>query len=349
MASSESDIINIALIELGQLSPGLAEGNPIYDALRLRFPDVRDSVLRSYRWNFCTKLGFLPSSASSPSPINPDFNFPYAYDLPADFITNIGTPNQYQNLSNYGIGRFDQATKIVGRQIVSNVEQEDVNGNTGLHTYYIWRNTDVSSWDALFVELMALELALTSSFAINNNPALLSIIGAKRQDLTRKARVANSLENSPQTYESQSGWLEAHYGSYPNGLGPDNYYGVVFQGRGGRSGTIIPAIHHRFFTGIDTDQDINNGIQGVREYDTNEVVIPGWESGNRYLLIGHVVGRPDITRITTGGVNVINAWEKVTGTTTETNSAGQEFSVQWWRTKNPQNTNASGATYGVIS
>lgn len=338
MASSEHDVIKLALVELGQLSNLDHTRNTIYEAIQVHFPITRDSVLRSYRWNFATKLGFLPP-VESPTNRNSGLSFPYRYNLPADYLVNIGPPGNIIPLSNYGIGEQGNDWKILGRLVHSNMIQEDSQNTKGLWLYYIFRETEVSIWDPLFIELLSIRLALKCSFAVVKNPSLAQILAVRNQEVEQKAKIANSLENSPQTFNTNAGWIDAHYGFNRYGANEDNYYRTTIPSSGSSSGG-SGLQHHSFYVAIDTDQTLAS-IQNVTEFTHSTVRTPTWSSGNRYILIGIRQGYPDIERITQGGVNVINTFEKV-----ETTLFNNQV-IQWWRTRNPQNLNASGIPYGV--
>ena len=73
--------------------------------------------------------------------------------------------------------------------------------------------------------------------------------------------------------------------------------------------------------------------------DDEDVTMPVWQLGRRYLYIGIPEAEDDITDLETGGIPVFHAWERV---------AGIIEAHKWWKTINDQSTAASGAVYTII-
>ena len=83
-----------------------------------------------------------------------------------------------------------------------------------------------------------------------------------------------------------------------------------------------------------TAAEINAGTSGT----TQMVTMPTWTGGRRYLFIGVPDTEDDITGVSTGGIDVFSAWERVPGSIE---------SHKWWRTTNDQSDAASGVTYRI--
>ena len=76
------DICNIALTNLGeQKIVSLDENNERARLCKLRFDDVRDSVLRLHPWNCVTARTVLTRDTETPS-----WGYTYQYSLPNDCI-----------------------------------------------------------------------------------------------------------------------------------------------------------------------------------------------------------------------------------------------------------------------
>ena len=71
---------------------------------------------------------------------------------------------------------------------------------------------------------------------------------------------------------------------------------------------------------------------------TQAITMPTWAGSRRFLYIGVPEADGDITGVSTGGIDVFAAWERVTGVL---------FAHKWWKTINDQSDAASGAVYQI--
>ena len=330
--STDAEVINIALMHLGQRN--LQPTDIVYRRALERLPQIRDSALRSYNWNFALNQGFFNPTTNPAPNIPTGIAFPYTYDIPNDCILIKGVASSYEDLSNYGISsEFDDWKATAGRKLQTTANAQDTMGNSGVWVWYIQRNTNVSEWDPIFVELVAIELAITcASFAkIDQNQY--QVLAALRNDTKARAEDATDAESSPEIYQITSEWIEAGYG---RGFHRYPYSGVYL--RTTQESTIIVHTNHYALideNGVLTEQEAMNRM----EFDTNEFQMPTWTSGRRFLFIGVRENGPDIRQITQGGFNVFSAFERVPGVID---------GIKWWKTRNSQTTEASGATYGVL-
>ena len=109
------------------------------------YDNVRRALLRSHVWNFAKARDQLARNAIAPA-----FGYADAYDLPADFIRLLFIGDD--SINDYR-GRFE----IDGKQIL-------INDDNGLDIGYIKSVTDVTKFDALFVDLFALKLAIRMAY-----------------------------------------------------------------------------------------------------------------------------------------------------------------------------------------
>jgi len=208
MASSEGDIIETALAHIGESQA--STNNPNYTLAQSRLPDVRDRVLAEFRWNFAMKLGFL-SEGSLPSNLPENYSFPYAYTIPGDCVRVVGPSDPNESLENYGLSNHI-VWKVVGNLLYSDKVQKDTDDNDGLWVWYVSRVTDVSLWDSLFAELVAIELAQAIGFRASSNPQAIAQLEQRRQRISQRAKVMNAQENSPEIFSVDAGWPESRYG-----------------------------------------------------------------------------------------------------------------------------------------
>lgn len=188
--TSEIDIVNLALLRLGQKvaasieSPTTSEE----DVAALHYPTTRRALLRSYTFNFSKKYAQLTVSGT----ITPAFGYESAFELPNDFIRllalgdvtiNADTPSQLYDIS--------------GKHIFT--DQEDEADTINIH--YIKDETSVSIWDALFVKLMYLELAKDMAYAFTVKPSRESQLEKDLVNIRLQAAAVNGQEKPPRRLE----------------------------------------------------------------------------------------------------------------------------------------------------
>jgi hypothetical protein len=119
-------------------------------ACALHYDHVRDSVLRSHKWNFAKKPAVLVKLDARPL-----FGWQYAYALPADFLRVYDV-----NGSDEGLG---EPWDIQGDQLLSDCETIELN--------YVHRMEDSTKYDPLFVEALSYKLAEKLATAIRGSSA----------------------------------------------------------------------------------------------------------------------------------------------------------------------------------
>ncbi len=148
MAFSETEICNLALGHLGEgRVTSLEEDSVAARACALHFAAVRDQVLRSHRWNFAQDRVSLAQLAEAPA-----FGWAYQYELPADCLRVL-------EFNGTEIGDWISNEFVIeGRKLLTDA------GTARL--VYLKRIVDVSLYDALFVEALAVKLAIVLSETI---------------------------------------------------------------------------------------------------------------------------------------------------------------------------------------
>jgi hypothetical protein len=118
------------------------------------YDQTRRAVLESHPWNFAIKRVQLTPLASAPA-----FGYSYAYALPPDFI----------RLLTIGDDAGGQITptalyQLEGFQLLTGSEfSVDSSGTQNLR--YIFDATNVNQFPPLFIEILAIELALNMAYA----------------------------------------------------------------------------------------------------------------------------------------------------------------------------------------
>ncbi len=176
MAASEVDICNLALTLLREqpitsLTDDASEAAQLCDRL---YADARDWVLRAHPWNFAMARRTL--ARVSPGP---DFGYANAFALPAEpFCLRVITVNDPAVHTRY---------RIEGRQLLTD--------DGGVNLVYVARVTDVTTYDAGFVQALAAYLAAQLAYPLTANRSLaaerLDIFG----DAMRRAKAIDGIED----------------------------------------------------------------------------------------------------------------------------------------------------------
>lgn len=140
--SSPVEICNLALGHLGEARiTSLDEDSVSSRACVLYYETTRDELLRSHRWNFAQDRQTLSRDATAPV-----FGWSYKFPLPANSLRVLEV-----NGSEVGDWVTDEFI-IEGRAILTNAET--------VNLVFIYQNLNVSEYDALFVQVLAVKLAI---------------------------------------------------------------------------------------------------------------------------------------------------------------------------------------------
>lgn len=198
MADSETQICNLALGHLGEAPiTSLDENTKAGRACRLHYELTRDDVLRSHRWNFAKDRAILSELSGAPA-----FEWARQFQLPADCLRVLEF-----NGSEAGDVISDEF-EIEGRRLLTDA--------AGARLVYIKQVTDVSLFDALFVQALALKLAIVLSEQIRGTTS-------KTQELTQAyERITAPLARR----------VDANEGRRRKGLLPVNSMAIRARGAG---------------------------------------------------------------------------------------------------------------------
>ena len=90
---------------------------------------------------------------------------------------------------------------------------------------------------------------------------------------------------------------------------------------------------------ISTDETlVQTEVDAGTTSTSQELTMPTWVGGKRYLYIGVPSNEGDITNVKAGSFPVFPAWERVSGVL---------FGHKWWKTIEAQSDAASGSTYNI--
>jgi len=182
MASSKTEICNIALDLLSAGSvvdidvPSTAQ-----DALLSRWYDKsRRKLLREHPWNFASKRALLAASSTAPA-----FGYSHQFPVPSDFLRLL----QLMDADGYSISQ--QYYEFEDRNILYDSD------DGSLRLRYIYDLQDVSKMDAMFIDLLAYEIALGVAFKITDGNKNVERIAALLEKRSPKAKAIDGQERPP--------------------------------------------------------------------------------------------------------------------------------------------------------
>ena len=142
---TETDIVNMALAVFGALRIENLDSDTSLQAVhaRIHYDQTRDALIRSHYWRFASARATLTEDSESP-----DFEFDNQFDLPTDFMRLKSVFGD--NFTATENTRHSFA--IEGQLLLTN--------DSSVELRYIKKVTDVTEFDALFVEVLVLKLAL---------------------------------------------------------------------------------------------------------------------------------------------------------------------------------------------
>lgn len=209
MATSETEIVNLALVRIGhkRTITSLDEGTPDADVCKVLYGPTRDAVLQAHPWNFAIRRAALSRSADAPA-----FEFQYKFALPSgptppyclkvirtswEAIPATGSwvysepfVSGYTSLAPY---------RIEGRWLLANEETCAIE--------YVARIKDVSQFSEMFVNALSLKLSAELAMPLADNQQLVRTMAELYQDALREARTADAQEGTPREVIDASGWV----------------------------------------------------------------------------------------------------------------------------------------------
>lgn len=182
--NSPVDICNLALDHLKEAPISDIE-NPITptEVICARWYDQsRKALLRKHPWNFATKRAALPQLAQAPA-----FEYSKQFQLPSDFlrlvaIGEFGTQKRYQLED--------------GKILTDDINSLFTDGGA-LPIRYIYNFTTVTGMDPLFIDLLAIELAMSISFQITGSNTRGQALMGLMKEMAPQAYAIDGQERPP--------------------------------------------------------------------------------------------------------------------------------------------------------
>jgi hypothetical protein len=188
---SETSICCMALSKIGSARITDIYSDTSVQAIQCQthYDQTRDALLRSFEWSFAIKQAELSEDSSTPT-----FGYDHQFLLPADFIRvtlNWDDGAEY----NYDI----QGLLLLTDESEINLE-------------YVAQITDTTTFDALFVEVLILQLALKFLHPLAGTKAL-DLKQGLLVELKDAMKIAKTVCRTEKKIAGRSSWNEARYGS----------------------------------------------------------------------------------------------------------------------------------------
>lgn len=189
--ASPVQVANVALAYLGEppiasINPGSTTREKLASSL---YDMTRQEMLCEIPWNFAKELGQCAKSTTGPT-----FGWASKYQMPNDCLQLLFIGGSYDD-SNGSAEMFNETDyDINGRYILTDSTDNSINIG------YIKDVTDVSIWPPLFLNVMALKLALKMAYPVTKSikvvqsieiqlsrelPSALSVDGREKKPIKR--------------------------------------------------------------------------------------------------------------------------------------------------------------------
>jgi hypothetical protein len=181
--SSKTEIANRVLSKTGDRRVSNIETDPSERAqvINSMYEIVRDNLLQQYPWNFAIKRASIAADGIAPA-----WGYSKRYLLPTDFLSL---------LSIYGSPDY----RVEGGYILTNE-------GAPLKIKYVKKITSEGSFDAMFTEVFACELAVECSERINASNSKKQILGQQRDAAMKAAFASDAIQDPPQELQNDE-WL----------------------------------------------------------------------------------------------------------------------------------------------
>lgn len=174
----------------------LDDDTPAGRVCKLRYDEVRKSILRRHTWNFAIKRIILSPKVSTPA-----FEYSHEFTLPGDFIRIVQI---------YGLCKDDW--RVEGdRTLLANTDT--------IKLRYVYNITDLTFADDLFVQAFEYALAADIGRRMTESDTVVQQMEDGFERTIKKARSTDASDEPP--LEIQSNWIyEARVASPGRGYFP---------------------------------------------------------------------------------------------------------------------------------
>ena len=194
--TSSISICSNALLQLGD-KPIASFNEPTDRAMVCSnlYPDTRDAILRAHPWNSCTKRVVLAPLADAPP-----FDYPYQFQLPADWLKTIQV----------GSARCPLNFTAEGQRILAFVQ--------ALPLVYIFRNEIETTWESTLVDVVTAAMKMRLAYPITQSAAMAQTAASEFTTILKQAKAINGQDDDTETI-GDFPLLESRLSSYTTSPG----------------------------------------------------------------------------------------------------------------------------------
>ena len=192
--TSAVELCNLALDAIGQapISSILAPQTTNEDICARHYDQTRRKMLRKFIFNFARKPGLLlPASAAPAHP-----NFTNTFTLPNDFIRLLSIDDGSTLGGALESKLFDMSGPYIYCDSAALVDPVTLLA-TGLNVKYIYDAVTVQQFDALFVDVLVIELAKKMAPKFTLKPSLVAALDQQLLDANLAAAAVAGQERPP--------------------------------------------------------------------------------------------------------------------------------------------------------
>ena len=183
--TSKTDICNLAADLLsGATIADIDSPTTADESLYARWYDhCRQKVLREHPWNFAAKRAILAASATAPL-----FGYEAQFPFPADYMRLLTVE------TDDGIQYSHELYQIEAGALLLSTNLGD---STSARIRYVHDIEDVTKFDSLFIEYLALTIALALAFKITESNTSVERVGQLTKQAAAMAKAINGQERPP--------------------------------------------------------------------------------------------------------------------------------------------------------
>jgi len=180
--NSKTDICNLASDLLSaSIVSDIDNPSDANEAIFERWYDQsRKKALREHPWNFAAKRLIIAASSTAPA-----FGYTVAFPMPNDFIRLLTIE------SDDGVQILTDSYQFESGNVLLSSDA------TSLRLRYIYDIEDVSKFDAMFVDYLALTLALSVAYKITQSGGVVERINQLLQQHGAMAKAVSGMERVP--------------------------------------------------------------------------------------------------------------------------------------------------------
>lgn len=183
--TSSTEVCKLALdlLQGGSVSDITSATTSIEEVCNRWYDHTRRKLLRQHPWNFAIRRAELAASATVPL-----FGASKQFPVPADFLRLLRV--------------VDEDSRILGadsyflenRNLMLRWSDEDV-----CRIIYITDEEDVTKFDDLFIDLLAVEIAMSLAYLVTQNNANIERLSGIRKNLIANAKAIDGQEQPPES------------------------------------------------------------------------------------------------------------------------------------------------------